>query len=53
MFVYITSPDGNISLYINDKPQMTHIFDLQYIRGVKDVMIEKYVERKRSAARIS
>ena len=53
-FCITTSPDGNTSLYINEKPQMTHMFDLQYIRfGVKDDMIEKHVvTRKRSAARI-
>ena len=53
-FCITTSPDGNTSLYINEKPQMTHMFDLQYIRfGVKDDMVEKHVvTRKRSAARI-
>ena len=53
-FCITTSPDGNTSLYINEKPQMTHMFDLQYIRfGVKDDMVEKHVvTRKRSAASI-
>ena len=50
MFLYHNLTDGNTSLYKNEKPQMTHMFDLQYI---KDDMIEKHVvKRKRSAARI-
>ena len=50
MYLYHNLTDGNTYLNTNEKPQMTHIFDLQYIN---DDMIEKHVvKRKRSVARI-